>query len=310
MQNGKTMLGNLMLLITAMIWGAAFVAQSEGMKYIGPFTFNCLRTMLSALTMLIVMPLLKAAAPAVMSDPPPVPGRDQKRDLILGGVLCGVCLCVASSLQQAGLKTSSAGKAGFITALYIVIVPLLGLFLKKKVGIPVWIAVAIATVGMYLLSVAKGNGFGISQGDFLLFLCAVGFSLHILVIDHFSPLTNGVKLSCIQFFTASVLSMAFMLIFEPIDFAAIRQCLLPIAYAGIMSGAGGYTLQILGQRYTDATVASLLMSLESVFAALAGWVLLKEALSPRELTGCVLIFAAILLAQLPVGKWLSRKSSR
>ena len=280
---------NLMLLTTALIWGVAFVAQSVGMDYIGPFTFNCVRSLLGGLVLLPCIFLLdrldsgKAAA--------------QKKWPVLGGVCCGVVLAVASSLQQIGIAHTSVGKAGFITALYIVIVPLLGLLGGKRVGGRIWAAVALAVAGMYLLCITES--FTIGLGDLLVLLCAFCFSIHILVIDHFSPNVDGVRMSCIQFFTAGILCGVPMLLFESPNLTDICAAWAPIAYAGIMSCGVAYTLQVVAQKHTDPTVASLLLSLESVISVLAGWVLLGQALSPRELTGCALSFCAIILAQLP-----------
>ncbi|MCI6719733.1 MAG: DMT family transporter [Butyricicoccus sp.] len=280
---------NLMLLTTALIWGVAFVAQSVGMDYIGPFTFNCVRSLLGGLVLLPCIFLLdrldggKTAA--------------QKKWPVLGGVCCGVVLAVASSLQQIGIAHTSVGKAGFITALYIVIVPLLGLLGGKRVGGRIWAAVALAVAGMYLLCITES--FTIGLGDLLVLLCAFCFSIHILVIDHFSPNVDGVRMSCIQFFTAGILCGVPMLLFESPNLTDICAAWAPIAYAGIMSCGVAYTLQVVAQKHTDPTVASLLLSLESVISVLAGWVLLGQALSPRELTGCALSFCAIILAQLP-----------
>lgn len=280
---------NLMLITTALIWGVAFVAQSVGMDYIGPFTFNCVRSLLGGLVLLPCIFLLdrldggKAAA--------------QKKWPVLGGVCCGVVLAVASSLQQIGIAHTSVGKAGFITALYIVIVPLLGLLGGKRVGGRIWAAVALAVAGMYLLCITES--FTIGLGDLLVLLCAFCFSIHILVIDHFSPNVDGVRMSCIQFFTAGILCGVPMLLFESPNLTDICAAWAPIAYAGIMSCGVAYTLQVVAQKHTDPTVASLLLSLESVISVLAGWVLLGQALSPRELTGCALSFCAIILAQLP-----------
>ncbi|MCF2670064.1 DMT family transporter [Butyricicoccus pullicaecorum] len=280
---------NLMLITTALIWGVAFVAQSVGMDYIGPFTFNCVRSLLGGLVLLPCIFLLdrldggKTAA--------------QKKWPVLGGVCCGVVLAVASSLQQIGIAHTSVGKAGFITALYIVIVPLLGLLGGKRVGGRIWAAVALAVAGMYLLCITES--FTIGLGDLLVLLCAFCFSIHILVIDHFSPNVDGVRMSCIQFFTAGILCGVPMLLFESPNLTDICAAWAPIAYAGIMSCGVAYTLQVVAQKHTDPTVASLLLSLESVISVLAGWVLLGQALSPRELTGCALSFCAIILAQLP-----------
>ena len=213
---------------------------------------------------------------------------------------------MASSFQQIGIGYTTVGKAGFITALYIIIVPILGIFLKKKVPLAVWLSVFIAAVGMYLLCITEK--FTIGMGDLLMLACAFCFSAHILVIDHFSPHVDGVRMSCIQFFTCSLLSAVAMFLFEKPNLPDILSAWLPILYAGVLSSGVGYTLQIIAQKNTNPTVASLLMSLESVFAVLAGWVLLGQKLSLRELLGCVLVFAAILLAQLAPNLFQGKKA--
>ena len=280
----------LLLLLTATIWGVAFVAQSVGMDYVEPFTFNGLRNLLGALVLLPViygMSGKKAAA---------VEKKDTKT-LWLGGVLCGLCLCVASSLQQIGIQYTTAGKAGFLTAMYIIMVPVFGLFLKKKCSPFVGISIVLATVGLYLLSIKEG--FNIGKGDIYVISCAVVFSIHILVIDYFAPKCNGVKLSCIQFLVCGVLCSVIALVVEEPTISGILAAWLPIAYAGVMSCGVAYTLQIIGQKGMNPTVASLILSLESVISVLAGWLLLHQTLSAREIIGCAIMFAAIILAQLP-----------
>lgn len=280
----------LLLLLTATIWGVAFVAQSVGMDYVEPFTFNGLRNLLGALVLLPViygMSGKKAAA---------VEKKDTKT-LWLGGVLCGLCLCVASSLQQIGIQYTTAGKAGFLTAMYIIMVPVFGLFLKKRCSPFVGISIVLATVGLYLLSIKEG--FNIGKGDIYVILCAVVFSIHILVIDYFAPKCNGVKLSCIQFLVCGVLCSVIALVVEEPTISGILAAWLPIAYAGVMSCGVAYTLQIIGQKGMNPTVASLILSLESVISVLAGWLLLHQTLSAREIIGCAIMFAAIILAQLP-----------
>ena len=222
---------------------------------------------------------------------------ESTKTLWLGGILCGICLCVASSLQQIGIQYTTAGKAGFLTAMYIIIVPVLGIFVGKKLNPSVGISILMATVGLYLLSIK--DGFNIGNGDIYVILCAIVFAVHIMVIDYFSPKCNGVKLSCIQFLVCGILCMIVALIFEKPQLDQILDAWLPIAYAGIMSCGVAYTLQIIGQKNMNPTVASLILSLESVISVLAGWVILHQALSARELVGCVIMFAAIILAQLP-----------
>ena len=292
----KEFRGNVLLLLTAMIWGAAFVAQSVSMDHIGPFTFQAVRSALGALVLLPVIFITdrKNGAPSKSRS------KAERRLLWRAGLICGVVFTVASNVQQIGICYTTAGKAGFITAMYIVLVPIAGLLFRRRPGWNTWAGVVLAVGGLYLLCVQ--SGFSIGRGDVLVFLSAIAFTVHILVIDHYSPLVDGVRLSCIQFAVCAVLSGAVMLVREQPSAAALAECALPIAYAGIGSCGLGYTFQIIGQKYTSPTVASLLMSLESVFAALFGWLLLREALSARELFGCLLMFAAIVLAQLPLGK--------
>ena len=217
--------------------------------------------------------------------------------MIIGGICCGIALFVASTFQQFGVKYTTVGKAGFITAMYIILVPILGIFLKKKVGIRIWISVLIAVAGLYLLCMTEG--FRLEMGDALVLICALCFSIHILVIDHFSPLVDGVRLSCVQFVVAGTLGCLCMFLFENPDITLILQAWKPILYAGAMSSGVAYTLQIVGQKGMNPTVASLIMSLESVISAIAGFILLKQSMSLREVMGCVIMFVAIILAQLP-----------
>ncbi|MDO5350404.1 MAG: DMT family transporter [Lachnospiraceae bacterium] len=286
----------LLLLLTATIWGVAFVAQSVGMDYVEPFTFNAVRSIIGGL---VLIPVIRYTSTRNQpADILPEAGQSDKRTLLLGGISCGVMLCLASNFQQFGVKYTTVGKAGFITACYIVIVPILGLFLKKKCGPAIWGAVVMAVAGLYLLCM-EGDQLTISRGDFLVFICAILFSLHILVIDYFSPKTDGVKLSCIQFFVCGILSGAAMLLFEHPTVANILAAWAPILYAGVMSCGVAYTLQIVGQKGMNPTISSLILSLESSISVLAGWVLLGQSLSGRQLVGCGIMFGAIVLAQLP-----------
>lgn len=291
---GKKLQGTMMLLLTALIWGSSFVAQRAGMEYIGPFTFNGIRSLIGGLVLIPVIFLFSKEKNAELTEDEKKAG---KKTLLLGGILCGIVLFAASSLQQIGMVYTTAGKAGFITALYIVLVPILGVFIRKKVKPIVWLCVTLAVAGLYLLCMT--DGLSLSQGDLLVLLCAFAFSIHILVIDYFSPKTDGVALSCIQFFVCGILSLFPMFLAETPVWSAILDCWIPILYAGVLSCGVAYTLQILAQKHTDPTVASLLLSLESVFAAIAGAIILHEQLAPRELAGCVLMFAAIIIAQLP-----------
>lgn len=278
-------------MLAALIWGGAFVAQSVGMDYTGPYTFNVMRSFLGSLVLLPVIFFLDKKKSEEEKE------RADKKVLIKGGICCGIILTISTTFQQIGLLHTTAGKAGFITALYILIVPILGIFLGKKAGIKVWISVVLALGGMYLLCVT--SEFTIAFGDLMVLACAFVFSLHILAVDHFSPMVDGVKLSCIQFFVCGTLSSFPMFLLEHPQLGQILDAWLPIAYAGILSSGVAYTLQIITQKHLNPTVASLLMSLESVFAALTGWLVLHERLSARELLGCVLVFVAIILSQLP-----------
>ena len=291
---GKKLQGTMMLLLTALIWGSSFVAQRAGMEYIGPFTFNGIRSLIGGLVLIPVIFLFSKEKNAELTEAEKKAG---KKTLLLGGILCGIVLFAASSLQQIGMVYTTAGKAGFITALYIVLVPILGVFIRKKVKPIVWLCVILAVAGLYLLCMTDGLSLG--RGDLLVLLCAFAFSIHILVIDYFAPRTDGVALSCIQFFVCGILSLFPMFLAETQVWFAILDCWIPILYAGVLSCGVAYTLQILAQKHTDPTVASLLLSLESVFAAIAGAIILHEQLAPRELAGCVLMFAAIIIAQLP-----------
>ncbi len=294
--NGKWK-GNLILLLTALIWGAAFVAQSAGMEYVEPLTYNGVRTLLGGLVLLPVILLLDRLSPE-RRGLSPEKRRAIRKNSAVGGVCCGVLLCVASSLQQYGLCMTTAGKAGFITALYIVIVPFLGVFFHQKIPAKMWLCVLLAVLGFYLLCVKEG--FSVSLGDWLVLGCAVVFSLHILAVDHFTAReVDGVRMACIQFLTAGVLTLIGAFCTETPEWSGILAARGTILYAGVMSCGVGYTLQILGQRRTDPTSATLLMSLESVFAAVFGWLFLRETLTVKEWVGCVLVFAAVLLAQLP-----------
>lgn len=290
----KRMIGNIMLLAAAMIWGASFVAQVVGLEYVGPFTFLAVRSLLGSLVLLPVIAILDKTG---ISQKPT--SQKEKKTLLMGGCLCGLFLFTACAFQQVGLMTTEAGKGGFLTALYIILVPVFGLFFKRKVSPWVWLAVMLALVGLYLLCAGDMT---MGVGEILLILCAVAFSGHIMVIDNFSPHVDGVRLSCLQFFVCGLICLVIALFTEDISLATLKQCWIPIAYSGIMSAGAGYTLQILGQARTEPTTASLLMSLESVFSVLSGWLLIGEKLSAPELLGCGLVFAGVILAQLPSKK--------
>ncbi len=298
--------GSVLLLLCAIIWGTAFVAQSEGMEYVGGFTFNCVRNLIGGTVLLPCIFLLrriqggKATDLADSSDPGGDESAKKKKSvktLFIGGICCGVILCVASNFQQFGIKYTTVGKAGFITALYIVLVPIFGLFFHKKVGKLVWIGLVFAVAGLYFLCIT--GEFTVGAGDLLVLICAGCFAVHILVIDHFSPLVDGVAMSCIQFYTCGILSGILMLVREEVSLQALAACAGPILYAGVFSSGVAYTLQILGQKNMNPTVASMIMSLESVVSVLAGFVILHQKLSGRELLGCAFMFIAVVLSQLP-----------
>lgn len=290
----KFVLGqSALLLLAAAIWGVAFVAQSVGMEYVGPYTFLTSRSVIGAL---VLMPyILLREKNAKKTQPEHIGVR---KLLVKGSVCCGCLLFVASILQQIGIMYTTVGKSGFITAMYIVIVPILSIFLKKRAGIKVWIGVVLAVVGMYFLCMTPGNII-LQKGDVLILLCAIIFSFQILAVDYFAPQVDGVKLACAQFAICGLLSGIGMFFFERPTMEAVLAAWLPILYAGVLSTGVAYTLQIVGQRGMNPTVASLLMSMESVISVIAGWAILNQALSGRELMGCVLMFAAIILVQLP-----------
>lgn len=295
----RTQLKNsLILLLTATIWGFAFVAQSVGMDHVKPFTFLAARSYIGAAVLLPVIFFRKRSG---SENKPNLSSEEKKKSgklLLLGGMACGFFLMTASAFQQIGIQYTTVGRAGFITACYIILVPIISLiFFKKKCSPLIWIAVLLSLIGLYLLCIT--DGFSIGNGDFLVLICSILFSMHILVIDHFSPLVDGVKMSCIQFLVCGLLSTIPALLFESPNLSAMMQAWMPILYAGALSSGVGYTLQIIGQKGLNPTVASLIMSLESCISVLAGWILLQQKLSVRELFGCVLMFAAIVLAQLP-----------
>lgn len=295
---------SMLLLLTALIWGVAFVAQRQGGASAGPYTFNCIRSFLGGLVLLPVIPFLDK----ITGNKKRSTAEDRCR-LAVGGALCGFVLFVSSTLQQLGMYYgTTAGKAGFLTACYILLVPVLGLVFGRKCRWNVWISILAAVAGLYFLCLTDGLSLRLSDG--LVLLCAVCFSVHIMVIDHFSPLVDGVRMACIQFFVCGAWGLLPMIGVEmrQTGAAAWLQSLgsvdvwIPILYAGIMSCGVAYTLQIVGQNGINPSIASLLMSLESVFSVLAGMLLLHETMSGREIVGCVLVFAAVIFAQMEFGK--------
>lgn len=301
----------LLCFSAALIWGFGFVAQSEGMNHVGPFTFNFCRSVLAT----IFLALVALTFDRFQSEPDsrhgflPAATRQQNwRELVIGGICCGVFITAGSILQTIGIIYTSVGKTGFLTALYIVLVPIFGLFIGKKCHFNVWISVALATVGLFLLCITED--FRFFATDLYLLACAAMFALHILVIDHFSPRVNGVWLSAIQFLFSSIVSCILMLIMEKPSVSSIASAGITIVYAGIFSSAGGYTLQILGQKGLHPSIAALLLSLESVVSVLAGWLILHQVLTQRELIGCALMFLAVVIVQLDFSGILESKKKQ
>lgn len=298
----KTLRNSCLLVITALIWGVAFVAQSSGGDAIGPYSFNCIRSLIGGI---VLLPVIHFMDKFRIDKRKPISKRDW-RTLIKGGVSCGIILCLASNFQQHGINMGTpVGKAGFLTACYILMVPILSIFLKKKCSWNIWVGVLLTIGGLYLLCLDERLTLHLS--DVFVLICAFIFSLHILVIDHFSPKVDGVRMACIQFFVCGILTAIPMTVAEIIPGFTVWfrsfcswNAWIPILYAGVCSCGIAYTLQIIGQQDVNPTVASLLMSLESVFSVLAGWFLLHEALSNQEVLGCAIIFVAIVLAQIPV----------
>lgn len=290
-----------MLFLTAFIWGTAFVAQSVGMDYLGPFGFNGIRSLIGGVALLPCIYILGKINKRTAGE------EGSTKTLIAGGLCCGLALFAASSMQQIGIQYTTAGKAGFVTAFYIVLVPVVGMFLGKKTGWKVWLAVAMALAGLYFLCITES--FSVGRGDIYVFIGSLLFAVHILIIDYFAPRTDGVKMSCIQFFVAGILSMFSMAAFETTTVEGALRSWGPLLYAGVLSCGVAYTLQIIGQKNMNPTVASLILSLESCISVLAGWVILGERLSVREGLGCVLMFAAIILAQLPEKMGKNRQPS-
>ena len=300
MSKKKQMEHSLLLLLAAFIWGLAFVSQSKGMDYMHPLTFNGVRALIGAFVLFLYLNIRNRLG-----------GKPDKRidvkKTIKAGILCGLALTAASTLQQFGIQYTTVGKAGFITTLYIIFVPIAGIFFRRKVSPVVWTGAGIAAVGMYLLCMTESLRLGL--GDILIFVCAILFSAHILLEDHFSPDTDGVMISCIQFTVCGIICTTGALIWGSPTFGQIIDGIGSLAYAGVLSCGVAYTLQIVGQEGVNPTVAALLLSLESVFATIAGWICFKigllktdQTMTPRQIAGCALVFAAVILVQLPA-KW-------
>ena len=289
----KAMLGNILLFFTALIWGCAFVAQSVGMEYVEPITFNGIRCIIGGIALIIAN--IGFDAVKKKNGTYKKVSEDEKKELIKGGIVCGIIIFAASTIQQIGISQTTVGKAGFISVLYILIVPFLGLLLKQKLPKMIWPCCAIAVFGLYFL--CMNEGFSISKGDFTVLVSAFAYAVHIIAIGHYAPKVDCVKLSCLQFLVCGAISVIVMFIFEKPDFDKILSAWLPILYAGALSGGVGYTLQTVAQRWTKPSVASLLMSFESVFAVLAGAIILHQIPSGREIIGCCLMFIAIVAIQ-------------
>ena len=284
----KKYLYQLLLMVTAFIWGSAFVAQSEGTAYIGPWTFNCLRCVLGSLALLLMLPVLNK-----------VNRSDKKidKETIKGGAIAGFILTLGMYFQQYGIAYTTVGKAGFLSSLYIVLVPLLAVFIKKKTNISIWLAVLLSLVGLYFLSFKEREGFVV--GDIYILICAIIFAFHILCIDYYTVKANPIYLALIQFTFVAIFSFLPMIIIEKPLIENIRSALVPIMYAGILSTGVAYTLQVVTQKELEPSLASIIMSLEAVFAALSGWIFLNQIMNGREIVGACLVFIGVLVAQIP-----------
>ncbi|MCL1809177.1 MAG: DMT family transporter [Clostridiales bacterium] len=291
----KRIRAHIFLLTTAFIWGSAFVAQRVAMDNLGPFTFTGLRMFIGGFVLIPVILLLRKKEPATTGAAPQI-GSLTGDPTFIGGFFCGVALFLAGTFQQVGLVYTTAGKAGFITALYIIIVPILGIFMKKKVSKLIWLCVALALVGVYLLCM-KGD-FTMNKGDLIMFLSALGYAVHILTVDHFSPMGDPVKMSSIQFFVCGTLCLP-MLVAESPAVSDLLAAWFPLFYTGVISCGVAYTLQVVAQRDTTPTITAIILSFESVFAVLSELVILRVFLIPKEVIGCILMFAAIIMAQMP-----------
>ncbi len=292
--NKTNLKGNLILLITAIVWGLSFLSQTTSMQYIEPNTFNGIRNLLGSVVLLPFIFFSDAKKKTINEEKKPL------KTLIIGGILCGTVLCLAGTLQTLSMVEISGGKSAFITANYIIYVPILSVFLGKRLSLKIIPTIIVAITGFYFLCMTKDD-FSIGYYELMAVICSVLFSFHIMLVDYFAPKTEGIKLASLQFFVCAVLNLTYMFLFENPDINEILKCWFPIFYAGAFSCGVAYTLQIVGQKYTDPTSATLIMSLEAVFAAIFCWILPPHtALSPREIFGCVLIFMATIYIQLPL----------
>lgn len=290
---------NVLPVLAALIWGLAFSAQADcADKGMQPFTVNASRALIAAIVLFFAAAMFKKGFKNLFDL---LKDKVYLKNLLLGGLLCGLALFIASNLQQAAFSSETeSGKVGFITVFYIMLVPVFSLFLKKKATLNVWLSVAIALVGMYFLCIESSTEFKINIHDLYALLCAVVFAFHILIIDHFTNKVDGVQLSCMQFFFVFLFSSVGMLCFESPTFTVFKTCFWQLAYVGVFSSGVAYTLQIVAQKDSNPTVVSLLLSLESVFAVIFGMLIMKEAMSFREYIGCAIMFFAVILAQIPV----------
>lgn len=295
--------GSILLVLTALIWGLGFIAQSTGMDYIGPNTFNCLRMFLGSLVLLPIVIRKRRVSSDTDSK-----SKSANIKLVKSGALCGIILCIATTVQTLGLAYTTPGKSGFITAMYIIFIPIISIILGKKISLRTVLCAATAVVGMYMLCISGGSG-TLNFGDFLTLISALLFSFHIMLIDSVASDVDAIKFSFLQFFVCGILNMIVMLLFERPSLDIIKQCIVPILYSGVLACGVGYTLQPVAQQYTDPTTASILMSLESVFALIFGMIVLGDSLTLYELLGSVIMFAAIIIIQLPEGTFKHRRDS-
>lgn len=284
---------NLLLILASIIWGCAFVAQNVGMNYIGPWTFSTIRFLIAGFSLLAIIPILDKKRTHVIRPKT----KEEKMKLLLGSLLCGLALSIGSIVQQIAMLTVPVAKAGFLTTLYVLFVPMITLLFGKKIPLKVWIGIAMALFGLYLLSMAGNLAIGI--GEILLILAAFLFAIHIIIIGHFSTRVDPVRLSCGQLLIGGFATVIPMIVIEKPTMGSILAAYIPLLYTGIFSSCVAYTLQIFAQKEANPTIAGMLLSLESVFAALAGYLILHQVLNTRELIGCVVIFIAIVIAQLP-----------
>lgn len=304
--NSKTTRNSFLLFMTAFIWGMAFVFQSKAMDFMHPLTFNGVRSLIGALSIFVYLMISRRI---LGQKPEP----SDWKTTIRAGILCGIAMTIASTLQQFGIQYTTVGKSGFITTLYIIFVPIAGIFFRKKVSGIVWFAAFLAAVGMYFLCITES--FRLNKGDILVFLCAIGFTAHIMLVDHYSPKMDGVMVSCIQFCICGILCSVGALIWGQPNLSQITEGMSTLLYAGVMSCGVAYTLQIIGQKNFNPTIAALILSLESVIATVMAWLSYKigflktdQNMTPRQIAGCAIVFAAVLIVQLPP-EWFSKKSS-